>query len=170
MTRTEPLTRWPDTSDHEPPAEHLLGSATWLLGRNPRLGRLAARIRGVVYLEDLELGIDLDHLAAVVNAVPPYLVAWQEYGRQLRPPEDEDAWERWRQAGPRADDYAIGLSDFLVMSSGETAALRLLATLATERVPFRVNDLTSLDQEGQRLLADWTTAIRAAYGVGQLSE
>ena len=63
----------------------------------------------------------------------------------------------------KADSFAVGLSDFLVMSSGEIAALRLLATLATTRSvpPFGVAHIRSLDAEGQRLVDDWCAVVSA---------
>jgi len=48
------------------------------------------------------------------------------------------------------------------MSSGEVAVLRLLATLGQAHVPFKLGDLRRIDEEGQRLLADWCGAIQAA--------
>lgn len=156
---------WPDTRRVDPPADHLYRSATWLLGRHPRLVHLAARVSGVVTVEDGEPFLDLDHLAHVIAAVAVYSNAWRDYERAHRPPDDDAAFYRWQDAGPRAGDFEVGLSDFLVMSSGEVASLRLLATLANDRAPFTVADLRSMDTEGQRLLADWTRAVRAAYGI-----
>lgn len=156
---------WPDTTAVPAPVDHLYRSATWLLGRHPRLATLAARIRDVVDVEDGELTVDLDHLAQVIASVPAYERAWQDYAATHREPADDRDWDRWRDAGPTADSITPGLSDFLVMSSGEVASLRLLATLAWERTLFRVSDVASLDTEGQRLLADWTHAVRTAYGV-----
>ena len=65
---TTSLTAWPNTRDVSPPTDHLYRSATWLLGRHPRLALLAARIRGVVMVEDGELAVDLDHLADALSA------------------------------------------------------------------------------------------------------
>ena len=157
---------WPDTTGLPAPRGHLYRSATWLLGRHSRLAHLAVRVRGVIEPDpDDPAGepvLNLDHLACVIAATGSYATAWEEYENQYRAPQDEREFELWRQAGPDPDDIAPGLSDFLVMSSGEVASLRLLATLASEPVAFRVGDLFSLDAEGQRLLADWTTAVRAA--------
>jgi hypothetical protein len=160
---TTSLTAWPSTRDIPPPTDHLYQSATWLLGRHPRLALLAARIRGVVMIEDDELAVDLDHLADVLSAARPYTAAWEDYEHRHRPPEGDDEYETWRQAGPRADSFAVGLSDFLVLSSGEIAAVRLLATLATTRSvpPFGVAHIRSLDAEGQRLVDDWCAVVSA---------
>ena len=63
----------------------------------------------------------------------------------------------------KADDFAEGLADFLVMSSGEICAVRLLATLATTSAvpPFGVPHIRRLDEEGQRLVEDWCAVVRA---------
>jgi hypothetical protein len=160
---TTSLTAWPNTRDAPPPTDYLYRSAMWLLGRHPRLCRLAARIRGVVAIEDGELSVDLEHLANVLSATTPYTVAWEDYEYRNRPLEGDDDYESWRQAGPKADSFAEGLSDFLVMSSGEIAAVRLLATLATtSSVPcFGVAHIRSLDEEGQRRVADWCAVVCA---------
>jgi hypothetical protein len=153
---------WPDTHDiGEPPAGDRYRLATWLLGRYPRLANLANRVAGVVYEDDTdsELGIDLDHLADVFADAPRWGEAWDQYEARNPPPHDDVDYEDWRQRGPRPDDFALGLSDLLVMSSGEVASLRVLATLGMVRVPFKVDDLTGLDAEGQRLATDWSRAI-----------
>lgn len=111
--------------------------------------------------------IDVDHLATVIAAVAAYERAWRDYERAHRPPEDEQAWYRWQEAGPEPDEFAVGLSDFAVMSSGEAASLRLLATLASEPTPFRLSDLCSLDQEGERLVADWMRVVHQTYARSQ---
>lgn len=157
------LHAWPDTHDQAPPSGHLYASATWLLGRHPRLARLAARVFGVVGVEDDELVLDLDHLADVIAAAEQYGTAWEGYENMHPAPAGEHAYERWWEAGPTAEEFARGLSDFLVMSSGEVASLRLLATLAsTDCVArFGIGHLRSMDAEGQRLVADWCAIIRA---------
>lgn len=157
------LTTWPDTRNTTAPAGHLYRSATWLLGRHPRLAQLAARIHGVTAIDDGELCIDLDHLADVLSAVKPYCDAWDDYEYAHRVPQDDDGYEAWHSAGPGADTFAVGLADFLVMSSGEVAGLRLLAALAsTSSVPpFGVAHIRSLDREGQRLVEDWCDVVLA---------
>lgn len=156
--------RWPDTSTVDAPTDGLYRSATWLLGRHPRLARLAARIEGVVGVEDDQVYVDLEHLARVISAVPSYAAAWDRYERAHPAPVDEDAWEEWAAGVPDPDAFIAGLSDLLPMSSGELAALRLLATLGYERAPFHVCDFRSFDRQGQWLLADWMEAIYAIYG------
>jgi hypothetical protein len=46
------LTTWPDTIHDDPPRDHPSRSATWLLGRHPRLAQLAAWTTGVIYIDD----------------------------------------------------------------------------------------------------------------------
>jgi hypothetical protein len=58
----------------------------------------------------------------------------------------------------------VGLSDFLVMATGEMAIVRPLSLFGSERTPLRMSDLRSLDAEGARLLGDWCRAVQAAYG------
>jgi hypothetical protein len=154
------LTTWADTHNTTAPTGHLYRSATWLLGRHPRLTQLAARIHGVIAIDDGELSIDLDHLAEVLSAVKPYCDAWDDYEYGHRAPQD-DGYEAWHSAGPKADTFAVGLADFLVMSSGEIAALRLLAALAstTSVPPFGIAHIRSLDREGQRLVEDWCAVV-----------
>lgn len=148
----------PSTVDEAPPNNWPWKSAMWLLGRHPRLVDLADRIPRVM----VDNSIDHDHLADVVAAVPRYVEAWDAYTDAHRAPRDEDAWEAWRKAGPQTASFAYGLSELLVMSSGETAMLLLLATFGHTRVPFRINDLSSLDEQGHRLLADWCEAVKAS--------
>lgn len=150
----------PDTRDQAPPRDWTWKSAMWLLGRHPRLLGLACRVRGVMDAD----GIDVDHLAEVFAGGPNYRAAWDEYERTHRPPSDDDgaAQERWYEAGPKADEFAEGLADLLVMSSGEVASLRLLACFGAAPIPFTVSHFRSLDAEGQRLLADWCDALKAS--------
>lgn len=89
-----------------------------------------------------------------------YGEAWEDYEYRHRPPEDENAYCQWQEAGPKADDFAKGLSDCRC-PTGKWPASGLLATLGTTRVPFKLGDLRNLDAEGQRLLADWCRAVQA---------
>lgn len=156
---------WEAVVPDDPPADDLNQSGVWLVARHPRLLRLAARIAGVVEFDGERPALDLDHLSEVVAAQPGYQAAWTEYERQHRPPDDESEWERWRRAGPQPESFAVGLSDLLVMSSGERAAISLLAAFGREPTPFRASDLRSLDRGGARLLADWCRALQVMYGL-----
>jgi hypothetical protein len=86
----------------------------------------------------------------------------EDYEYRNRPPEGDDDFESRREAGPKAESFAEGLSDFRIMCGG-VAALRLLATLATTNsVPrFGVAHIRSLDEDGQRLVADWCAVVCA---------
>ena len=74
---------------------------------------LAVCVAGVVYVDDAdsELGIDLDHLADVFADAPRWGEAWDQYEARNPPPHDDAGYERWRQRGPRPDDFALGLFD-----------------------------------------------------------
>lgn len=154
---------WPDTSNAPVPVDNNYRAALWLLGRHPRLDGLARRIRGVVCVEDGELWLDLIHLADVINGVPVYNRRCLEYERTYRAPsgddDDDSAYYAWEEAAPKADDTVSGLRDYLVMSSGEVAAVRLLATLASEPTPFKAGYFASMDDTGQRILRDWCTIL-----------
>ena len=74
MTKPKNRTDWPDTTGvDDPPRDHPHAAAAWLLGRYPRLAALAARVHGVVGVDDDdidadvegELWLDLDHLGDV---------------------------------------------------------------------------------------------------------
>jgi hypothetical protein len=154
------MTTWPDTAHAAPPRSDRYAATTWLLGRRPRLADLADRITGLVHRDADGPWINLHHLAEVLNAEPRYREAWADYCRRHSEPNDDSEWDRWRQAGPQPDEACLGLGDFLVMSSGEVAALRLLGTLAAQPVPFSAADLSSLDAEGQATLTDWTELVQ----------
>lgn len=157
------LSGWNDVVGLNPPPEDLYRAGLWLMARHPRLSRLAARITGVVEVEDDGPIVDLHHLTEVVAAEPRYQAAWRAYEQSHRAPKGDDEWERWRADGPQPDEFAVGLSDLLVMSSGELASIRLLAAFGGE-ASFRTDQLRSLDAEGSRLLADWCRALQCVYG------
>lgn len=154
---------WPDTAVQQPPADNNYRAALWLLGRHPRLAGLVERIPGLASIEDGRPGVDLDHMAAVLNGIAAYDRAWEDYEARNRPPsgDDDSAYYRWQEAGPKADDTVRGLASFLVMSSGEKATLRLFATLASEPTPFHAGHLRSFDAEGDRFLRDWCAILLA---------
>jgi hypothetical protein len=149
---------WPDTSGQEPPCGHCYRAAVWLLGRHEQLADLAARIPGVVSVDDDGPGIDLDALADAVCGYDTHTAACDEYQRRHRPPAGDHAYTRWQAAGPQA---TVAVHAVAVMSGSEQARLRLLATFAHIRVPLRVADFGSFDAEGSRLLADWCRAVQA---------
>jgi hypothetical protein len=134
--------RWLDTQPEGQPTGSTYASAVWLLGRHDQLAALAARIPDLVHQDvDGSQWIDLDHLAKVISRCD----ATRATGRGI---DDEDG-------------LAIPVRHFGVMSGTEQTRLRLLAVFATTRVPLRSLDLSSLDEAGQRLLADWFQALHA---------
>lgn len=137
-------TQWPDTTDQPPPPEPGYWSALWLLGRHPDLAALAARVPDLVHQDDDGTWyLDLNHLATVITRYD----AARATGRGM------DALDP-------AAVLTIPVHHFGVMSGTEQARLRLLAVFATARVPLRALDVTGLDAAGQRLLADWCTALQ----------
>jgi hypothetical protein len=131
------MSKWPDTTNEPPPTYHCYASALWLLGRHPQLAELADRVPGLARRDpDGTWFLDLERLAEAFRA---HYQGWLT---------TSDAIEaRMRELGR--------------MSRTERTRLRLLAFFAAERVPISANDLNGLDADGQRLLADWCTAIQA---------
>lgn len=145
---------WPDTRDVEPPSDHLYRSATWLLGRHPQLAELVERVPGVLDEED-GLFLDLDALANALVGLDTWHTAWAAYVR-AHPAPAEDRYDAFEEAGPQRTEQTRAVG---AMSRTEQTRLRLLATFATGRVPFRASDLQGLDDNGQRLLVDWCAAL-----------
>jgi hypothetical protein len=144
-----------------PPSGHLYASAVWLVRRHPRLLELADRA-GVVRPpdEDGDVLLDLDELAAALNALDVYFAAWRDYEYRHPAPEADAAFDAWEKRGPEAGHPlvpAIG-----PMSRTEVVRLRLLAFFSSDRIALRAGDLYGLDDEGQSLLRDWTAAVLAA--------
>jgi len=95
------LTDWPDTSGEEPPRDHPYRSATWLLGRHPRLAQLATRIDGVIYVDgDGELSVDVDHAVWRLR-VAGVAVARSGSGALLRRPPPTTSTPRTTAPGRR---------------------------------------------------------------------
>jgi hypothetical protein len=158
--------RWRGTSDMPPPSTNAYGSAVWLLGRHPQLAALVARVRDVIHWNDPddpeEPELDLDALAAAVNALDAARAAWADYERRSPAPgwdAGDDAYEAWEAAGPPPAEGAA--HDIAVMSRTEATRLRLLAVFAADGVRLSVHDLSGLDPNGQALLADWCRALYA---------
>lgn len=151
------MTTWPDTTRLDPPASNVYLSAEWLLGRHPQLARLVDRVPGLVTHKPEGPDLDLDALAAAVNDLDEYRRAWTDYAYRHPAPRDEGALDAWEASGPTASPAANSIG---VMSRTEVARLRLLATLAPERVRFSVIDLSGFDPAGDRLIADWCRVIQ----------
>lgn len=155
---------WPDTTNAEPPGDHLYRSALWLLGRHPKLAELAERVPGVVSQTLDGPDIDLERLVFALVELDDNRRAWAEYERRRPAPYDDDRYDAWELAGPgKPGEMAQAIG---VMSRTEASRLRLLATFAASapewrRVPFMVADLSGFDEEGQELIRDWCRAILA---------
>ncbi len=146
---------WPDTRHEAPPADDRWRSVAWLLGRHPQLVRLADRLTTV----DADgPDLDLNVLAEAINGAHAYGLAWADYERHCPPPYDDDAYDRWADAGPQPTP---AVRAFAVMSSGEKARLRMVALFAYDRITVCIGDFAPLDDDGKRLLADWCQAVQA---------
>lgn len=155
-------TGWPTTFDKEPPRCEPYPAALWLLGRHPMLARLVARVEGAVYSDpETGLRLQLDGLADTMSALPRWSADTAEYARTTPPPEGDDAYEAWEDAGPDPDDYAEGLADVVVMSDTEVTRLRMLAMFSTTPMMFCYRDLYGFDNEGLTFVADWCKALQA---------
>jgi hypothetical protein len=152
------LVVWPATGGAEPPRGHRYGAAVWLLGRHEQLADLAARIPGVITVDDDGPDVDLDALADAVCGYDTHTAACDQYQRRHDPPAGDHAYARWQAAGPQATPAVQAVA---AMSGSEQARLRLLATFAAVRVGLQVGDFGSFDGEGSRLLADWCQAVQA---------
>jgi hypothetical protein len=155
---------WPDTTHEDPPPDHLYRSATWLLGRHPKLAELAERVPGIVSNDYPSDGpeIDLERLALALVQLDEDRAAFDEYERRHPAPYDDRRYDAWLAAAPpRSGPMAEAIG---VMSRTEVSRLRLLATFASSsprRVPFLVADLAGFDEEGQQLIRDWCRALLA---------
>ncbi|GAB7192799.1 hypothetical protein NUM3379_35080 [Kineococcus sp. NUM-3379] len=157
-----PTTTW--TSPYvDPPRDHLYGQAVWLLSQHPQLAHLAARVPGVVDTdEEGDPHINLDALAHGLAAHEVHAAAWEQYEKRRPAPRDDASYERWQAAGPALDaDVADAVESIGTMSGSERGRLRLLAAFSTVRVPFRVLDFRSFDDNGQQLLDDWCRIVMA---------
>ncbi len=142
------MSQWPDTTSTPVPRDHPHEAARWLFGRHPVLAGLAARVPDLLHQDDDGTwGVDLNWLAWIIGVADG--VHEPNSDRRL-------LGERIDPGAVSATLHAIG-----VMSGTERTRLRLLACLAEIRVPLRYGDLSGLDGEGQRLLADWCQTLQA---------
>lgn len=164
MTATR-LTNWPDTHNDPAPSDHLYKSATWLLGRHPMLAELAARAK-VVYVDDddREVSIDLYRLVDGLNLLEQTQAEREVYWKPYREGSPEAVYDQWCAGEPKFPDTDAGRTAKAIapMSGSEKTRLRLLATFAHPGSRIAVSDFGRLDDNGQRLLADWMTAARCA--------
>ena len=143
--------------DGPPPADWSYGVAYWLFHRHPALRQLVARVPG---------GIDEDGdpspsvIADAVNDLDAGRIAWKEYRQRHPEPrdDDEDGWAAWEATGPQLTPGAAAIG---VMSRTEVSRLRMFAFWSGERIGLERYDFVGLDGPGQRLVDDWTAALRA---------
>lgn len=152
----------PAAAGDTPPSDHLYASAVWLARRHPTLLQLADRAGVLVQDADGDVVLDLEELAAALNALDRYFTAWTAYERShyLRSDATDEQVRTWEEAGPKHEhplSSAIG-----PMSRTEVVRLRLLAFFSADRIALRAGDLYGLDDSGQSLLADWARAVVAA--------
>ncbi|MFB6726751.1 hypothetical protein ACFCV3_41660 [Kribbella sp. NPDC056345] len=149
------ITNWPDTTGALPPGDHPYGVALWLLGRHPQLAHLVDRVPGIAGVENGRASLNLDLLAAAFAEVDAYKAAYKEaFGWNVPSDAEADRFQADQpNPGPAADEL-------LVMSSTELSRLRLLATLSSEGVQFKVSHFRAFDDAGNRLLGDWLDAVR----------
>ncbi len=148
--------------DDGSPSERWHGP-TWLVAQSPTLTGLVARIPGG-FVEDGDGPlVDVDAVAAAVAGWDAAAAAVRADDRaHPEPGRDGPSWDAWRA---RRDDAAATTSAgeaVAVMSTSERTRLRLVAALSPDGTLFRVGDLATLDEEGQRTLAQWSQLIRSA--------
>ncbi len=154
------MIRLPEDLTDSPPVDDNYRAAVWLVARHPPLARLVDRVPGMV---DTDGDLELDVLGDAVRALDAYHRAWAEYRATTWEPNQDEAWERWADAGPALDNFGPrgAVAALGVMSRNEVSRLRLLATLGTERVEFAVCDLDGFDADGLRLIRDWCRILTA---------
>lgn len=174
-------------STHEaaPSIDNRWPAALWLVQRSPQLTAMCRRIGVLRYsgrgaAQAVE-SVDPDKVAQVVFDSDAHAAAWDVYeanhpypaaGRDAMSDDDEDrAYSAWLADGPSPN---AGVAAFGVMSSGEKALLRLLATLGrptgpddrwespVRRAGWSIGDLHSLDAAGWAVVRDWLRLIAAA--------
>jgi hypothetical protein len=120
-----------------PPADDPYAAALWLVNRHRQLAELARRIPGVHGRDSQGPWLDLDLLADAINTY------------------DDDQADEDTLTGAAACEFSR-------LSGSEQGRLRLLATLGWSSVRFRVGMLSAFDANGQALIGDWYTALRAS--------
>jgi hypothetical protein len=153
------LTDWPDTSDTEPPSDHLEDSAIWLLGRHPLLAELVTRCPGVVGRSDngRDLALDLDLLSDGLAILDGVLCFFEPLPPCSRTGTKETMSET-KAAPSRLAASKTVTDEVTVMSGSEKTMLRLLATFSTG-ARLRVSDIQRLQASDERLVEDWVTAV-----------
>lgn len=146
------------------PPTNTYQAADWIVKRHPWAREMVERVVGP--LDDVDANHDwLDDLAQAVLDEIEYGEAWTQYSHRNRQPEyreddngrSEREYDAWRAAGPKPTP---GAAAYGPMSSGERRIVRLIATLASKGVPWKVQDI-DYDQRGARILVDWMAVCRA---------
>ena len=169
-----------------PSIDNRPAAALWLVRRSPQLTATCRRIGVLRYsgrgaaAQAVE-SVDPDKVAQVIYDSDAHAAAWDLYEASHPAPvptwnatSDEDegrAYSAWLADGPSPN---AGVAAFGVMSSGEKALLRLLATLGVptgpddrwespvRRAGWAVRDLSGLDAAGWAVVRDWLRLIAAA--------
>ncbi|HET9656357.1 MAG TPA: hypothetical protein VFP72_13460 [Kineosporiaceae bacterium] len=152
---------WPETTAR-PRNDSSWWQACWLITRNPQLKGLVQRLPGFLHADEQgEVDFELRKLSEAFRALDAYRAAWKKYEQTHYPPRDDDAYERWADAGPKLGDDEPGriASAIAPMSRTEQGRLRLLATLGDERVEFCTGDLSGWDDQGHALIRDWMSLL-----------
>lgn len=170
MNRTDPAA--PETT---PPGDRY-EAADWLARRHDRVRYLADRLGALEARQPVQEGVGMnpDVIAQAVYDAEIHNAEWAVYVRHHRPPggDDDARYEAWLDAGPAGTP---GAQAFGPMSSGEKNLVRLLATLGrprqqddeyeydapTRRAGWMVSDVSSLDEHGAAVVADWLAIVRA---------
>lgn len=139
-------------------------AAAWLRRRHRWLDELVTRVDGPPGDPDNGYGW-VQVIVAGFNDIAETGERWEEYERTHRPPEDDDAFYRWQDAGPQYATYAA--KAMAPMSSGELRVLRLMTTLSRDRstrcrTGWIVDDV-DFDERGAAIVEDWIAVVRAQH-------
>jgi len=124
-------------------------AARWLLARHPWPAALVARVVG-------DTPGWVDDLSCAWQDLGRWRQAWDAYAATHPAPPwgaDEGAWDAWEAAGPQPTLDAQAIA---VMSTGEQAVIRLLATLTTS-----LTNLPTADTRSVALTVDWARLVLA---------
>lgn len=150
---------WRDTTQEPAPVDgNAHQRARWLIGRHPRLQLLLELVPSMVHVgwEDDELTVDLNLLGRTMAEYEVTTRAQAEHMDADPSPGDDAERAAWAAAGPQMSTRE---KEIAAMPLVDQAQLRLLATLGSERVPFRVSDFDGFDAEAGRMITDWCEII-----------
>jgi hypothetical protein len=151
-----------DEIPQQQPPSNPYQAAAWLRARHAWLDQLLTRAVGPAAQAERFAGW-LDELVDGFNDLADRDQAWTAYEARHREPTDEDAWQRWRDAGPRLrTPTARALAP---MSGGELRMLRLITTLSSNdraRQGWQISDI-EFDARGAAVVEDWIAVLRAQH-------